>query len=308
MAVNLHKVSGRRVLGTALTLCTVVIWGSMSIVLKGVLGGLDPITLTWTRFTIIAILMAAFLAWRGGYRLLLSLRGTALLLLCLAIVGLCANYVLFVIALKVLSPSSAQVLIQLSYIFLLCGGLIVFKESFSLRQWLGVGVLFAGLLLFFNQRYDEMFSLQGTLSKSILIMLGSAAMWTVYALAQKQLLRYLSPEPVMFAVGLGSALLLLPAATPSALSELDLVRTLLLVVSASATLVAYITFARALDHLEATRVSMVVAIMPLVTVGGMATWARLAPELFTYEQLNGLSMLGAGLVVVGSALSSWGKS
>ena len=67
-----------------LSLCTVVLWGSMPIVLKGVLGGLDPLTLTWTRFSIIALLMASFLAWRGGYRSLLSLRGTPLLLLGLA--------------------------------------------------------------------------------------------------------------------------------------------------------------------------------------------------------------------------------
>ena len=272
MSANLHKVSGRWVLGIGLSLCTVVLWGSMPIVLKGVLGGLDPLTLTWTRFSIIALLMASFLAWRGGYRSLLSLRGTPLLLLVLAVVGLCGNYALFVTALNLLSPSSAQVLIQLSYIFLLFGGLIVFKEAFSPRQWLGVGVLLAGLALFFNQRYGEMFSLQGTLGKSMLIMVGSALQWAVYALAQKQLLRYISPEPVMFAVGLGGALLLLPAAAPDALLQLDLTRALLLLASASATLVAYITFARALDHLEATRASVVVATMPLVTVGG--GWRR----------------------------------
>ena len=47
--------------------------------------------------------------------------------------GLTGNYVLYLVALSHTTPSVAQIVIQLALVFLLLGGLIVFRERFSAR-------------------------------------------------------------------------------------------------------------------------------------------------------------------------------
>jgi drug/metabolite transporter (DMT)-like permease len=67
------------------------------------------------------------------------------------------------------------------------------------------------------------------------------------------------------------------------------------------TLASYLSFAATLGRLAASRFSVVMALTPLITVAGSLSWARLFPDLFAPEPLNGLSLLGAVLVVTGSA-------
>ena len=72
-------------------------------------------------------------------------------------------------------------------------------------------------------------------------------------------------------------------------------------------LVAYGTFAEALVHLEASRVSAVLAIVPLSTLA--AIWvARFAiPSLVAPEPLTPLAVIGAALVVAGSLAAAVGR-
>jgi drug/metabolite transporter (DMT)-like permease len=74
------------------------------------------------------------------------------------------------------------------------------------------------------------------------------------------------------------------------------------------TLMAYGAFAEALEHWEASRVSAVLALTPLVTL--VAVWAvsLLAPTLIAPERLTALSVLGAILVVAGSVAVAIGKN
>lgn len=48
------------------------------------------------------------------------------------------------------------------------------------------------------------------------------------------------------------------------------------------------------------------ALTPLITVAGSLSWARLFPQLFALEPLNTLSLVGAVMVVTGSALGALG--
>jgi drug/metabolite transporter (DMT)-like permease len=59
-----------------------------------------------------------------------------------------------------------------------------------------------------------------------------------------------------------------------------------------------------MKHLEVNRVTMLLAIVPLTTVAAMAVSGPLMPGLLKAEQLNGTSILGAILVVVGSMLGN----
>jgi drug/metabolite transporter (DMT)-like permease len=72
------------------------------------------------------------------------------------------------------------------------------------------------------------------------------------------------------------------------------------------TLIGYGAFAEALEHWEISRVSAVLSLAPLITLTGMWLVEYLFPGVVEPEGLNTLSILGALLVVAGSALSALG--
>ncbi|PLP86663.1 EamA family transporter [Pseudomonas sp. FFUP_PS_473] len=304
----MHISSGRWVYGLFLALLTAVLWGILPIKLKQVLLVMDPVTVTWFRLLVSGGLLLAFL---GATRRLPSVRalgrnGRFLLLLCVG--GLIGNYVLYLIGLNMLSPGTAQLMIQMGPVLLLISSVVVFKERFSLGQGIGLVILLLGFGLFFNQRLDELLTSLGIYTKGILIILLAAAVWTFYALGQKQLLTVWSSPQVMMVIYLICALILTPWAHPLEALQLSPLQGWLLLACCLNTLVAYGAFAEALAHWEASRVSATLAITPLVTFGCVALAAMLWPGYVQPEQINGLAYIGAVIVVLGSVLIALGPS
>ena len=296
----MHTVSGRWQLGLALALTTAVCWGLLPIALKMTLTGMDAWTLTWYRFAAAGVVLGAFLAWRGR----LPLRGLrdrrSLWLYVVALLGLMGNYVSYLVALELTTPTVAQVLIQLAPLFLLFGGLLVFRESFAPLQWLGFAVLVTGLGVFFHDRLAEVFAIETKLGLGVAIMLFSSLSWAVYALAQKQLLTRLASEQVLLLLYVGAVPLLLLPAQPSQAAGLDGLQLGMLAFCCANTVVAYGCFAEALEHWEVSRVSAVVTLAPVFTVLGVHAAGWLWPAAAPAEALSGWNLLGAALVVGGS--------
>ncbi|MCP4202315.1 MAG: DMT family transporter [bacterium] len=308
MERTLHRARGNPRLGLLLALATVLLWGFLSIALKLLLvGGMDAVTITWYRLTASALLLAAFQAWRGQLPVLNRLGARGWLLLGVALVGLVGNYVLFVLALDYVPPATAQLVIQLAPILFLLGGLAIFREAFSARQWLGLVVLIAGILLFFNDRLAALVRLSGTEATGVAIVAVAAVVWAAYALAQKQLLVSLSSANILLLIYIGAAVLLLPLATPGQVAELGRFELALLAFGIVNTLAAYGCFAEALEHWEASRVSAVISLTPLVTI--LAVYAILAawPEAEIGARLDALGMAGALLIVAGSMMTALGS-
>jgi drug/metabolite transporter (DMT)-like permease len=305
--MNLHKITGRWRLGVTLSLTTVFLWGMLPIALKEVLNAMDPYTITWYRFLIAAGLLGMWLAFRKGLSPFSRLRSAGLWLIGFAAVVLCINYVTYLLGLDYMSPSMAQVVIQLAPLFLLLGSLLFFKERFSARQWGGVAVLTVGMFLFFNKRLLEILFEMDTLTKGVLLIVISALAWAAYALVQKQLLRSLPSSFIIFLLYFLGTFLFLPTARPAEIAALSFGQVLLLVFSGLNTLVAYACFAEALNHIEASRVSVVLAITPLMTMIMMAIGAVVFPSWIASEGLSALSISGACLVVSGSIICAWKK-
>jgi drug/metabolite transporter (DMT)-like permease len=296
-----HRISGRWRLGLALALLTTVCWGVLPIALKLMLGAMDIYTITWYRFLIASIVLGAILAGLG--RLPLGAPSVAnRWLLLIALLGLVGNYLLYLLALDYTTPGITQVVGQLAPACLLLGGLIVFRERFSPPQWLGFAVLIAGILLFFNRRLEE-FDAQGSrLTAGVLLVVLASIVWTGYALAQKQLLRSMSSQQILWLLYVAATLLLLPVAAPATLRDLTGPQLGLLLFCSANTLIAYGALAEALEHWEVSRVSAVLALAPLFTLSGMWLIERVYPDLLEPEGLNAVSILGALVVVSGSAL------
>jgi drug/metabolite transporter (DMT)-like permease len=297
----MHKTTGRWRFGLALTLVAVFMWGALPIPLKMLFDVVDPYTITWMRCLASAVFLGLWLASRARLPALHQLSSRERGLLAIAVLGLASNHILYALGLVHITPNAAQVLIQLAPMFLLIGGLIFFHERFGAVQWLGFAALTAGLGLYFHDRLGELLR-GGRYAVGVWLIVVASLLWACYAMAQKELLKALPSAAIMWCIYLAAAVLFLPAIHPSSLLRLDGVQIALLVFASLSTLVAYGCFAEALAHWEASRVSAVLVITPLVTMALVWWLARVSPGALPPEPLDLFSLGGALLVVIGSAM------
>lgn len=288
-----------------LAFATVLLWGLLAIALRLlIVGGMDGYTITWYRMIASALLLGAFQARRGQLPALGGLSRRTWVLLAVALAGLVANYVLFAVSLEYVPPATAQLVIQLAPLLFLAGSLAVFRETFSRPQWLGVVTLLAGLLLFFSDRLGTLVSLSGAEAIGVALVIVSAVVWACYALAQKQLLLTFSSENILLLIYIGASVLLAPLASPRQIVGLSGFENGLLVFAIFNTIAAYGSFAEALEHWEASRVSAVISLTPLVTLAAVYAILAVWPSADVGGRLDTLGLFGAGLIVAGSATTA----
>ncbi|MBK7042741.1 MAG: DMT family transporter [Rhodanobacteraceae bacterium] len=275
----LHQATGRWQIGLPLAITTAVFWATLPIAIRLVIEHVDVWTLIWSRFVVAAVMLAAWSAMRGGFAQFRTLSRSGWWLILLAAVMLIGNFVGYTIGLDYTTPANAQLLIQAAPLLMSIGGILVFHERFNAWQWAGVVAVAVGLALFaFDQsRHSSVPQQQYLIGAAIVLV--SAVVWAVYALAQKQLLQHLGSGAVMMLIYAISALLLTPFASPKQLLGLDNMHMLALGYCLINTVAAYGAFAEALVHWEASRVGVVLAVTPLLTVISVELAHRLNPAL-----------------------------
>ncbi len=305
----MHEISGRWRLGLLLSLTTAILWGILPIALKGLLQYMDVNTITWYRFLIAAVFLGGYLIVTKRLPSLSPLKNNRIMvLMILTIGGLLANYISYMMGLEFTSPESTQVMIQIAPMLLLIGGVYLFKETFNAKQKMGLFTFFLGLLLFFNQRFEQLLTFQGDYALGLFFIVLAAILWAIYALAQKQLLKHFASEEIMILIYVAGTLVFLPSSAPSLVFELDTIGWLLLLFCGANTLVAYGAFAEALEHWEASRVSATLAITPLLTLIFMQMTNYILPGAIENEPLNTMSIIGAVILVIGSGVTALSKN
>ena len=285
--------------GLLLSLATAVLWGGMPLALRGMVDYLDPLTATSYRYLLCALGNAAYLWLLGNTNWRHLREGRVLLLLSICIAGLLINNVMFLYGLKLTSPGAAQVISQLGPVMLLLGGVLIFREAFSIRQWLGAVLVVSGLVLFFHNRLEALRDLD-RYGIGMLILLIAPVFWAAYGLAQKKLSGRLGPQQVLLLIYGSGVLLLLPTTSPQTVVAMPVTGHLLAVAGMIITVLSYITFSTALAQWEASRVSAVLTLTPLFTLLATRIASAIHPGLFSAEHPDTLSWLGAAGVVAGS--------
>jgi drug/metabolite transporter (DMT)-like permease len=303
-------VSGRWKFGLLLALTTSILWGVLPIALKGVMETLDPITTTFFRFSLAALLLTPYILLRSrhasGRSMFSRLQSPGLFFQMLAAgLLLTANYALYILGLERTTAEAAQIVIQTAPMLLLLSGIWLFGERLSTRQWLGFFSFVSGLGLFFYPRFYDVFIAVNAYGIGVMLILVAALVWTGYAILQKFLLQQFSSQETMVIFYWIGSLAFLPFADFSALPQLSNLQWALLVFCGLNTLIAYGSFAEAMAHIEASKVSAILALTPLVTV----TTVHLIPiSGLAVEPITILTLCGAALVVGGSMLTDLGKS
>jgi drug/metabolite transporter (DMT)-like permease len=299
----LHQASGRWKLGLAMAMLTALSWATLPVALKITLEQLDPYTLTWFRFLVAALAMGAFVAARGELAAFGGLEARRWGLLALAALGLIGNYVFYLLGVQHTTPGNAQLLIQLAPLLMALGGIFIFGEHYRAAQWAGLAVIAAGLGLFFRDQFAVKADGLAYAKGSSLIVV-AAILWAGYALLQKQLLVRLSSQAIQLSIYALAAVVLLPLAQPRELLALDARHAWLLAFCSLNTLVAYGAFAEALAHWQASRVSAVLAMTPLMSLAVIALVHAGWPDSIAPERVGPLGYVGAVAAVVGSCLCS----
>jgi drug/metabolite transporter (DMT)-like permease len=305
---QMHTTSGRWRFGLALSLLTVLLWGILPIALAVTLQALDVFTLTWFRFLVSFALLAVYLGVRRKLPTLKTLRSTSWKLLAIATIFLGANYILFVKGLALTTPANAEVIIQLAPLLMGLGGLVIFNERYTPLQWFGVSILALGFALFFHEQLSNLITAQDQYLLGTALIVLAAISWSIYALAQKQLLQSLSSPTIMLIIYGGCALLFTPFVKPQTIFTLNSLRGGMLIFCALNTLIAYGAFAEALEHWEASRVSAVLALAPIVTLISVSAVSAITPNLIAPEHISFIGIVGAVLVVFGSITIALGKT
>ena len=300
----MHNPTVKHTTGFFLSLIAAMLWGMLPIALKELLAGMDAITIVWYRFFVAGVVLFAWLAIQRKLPQVLRQAAQIKWFLLFAATGLCINYFLFSYSLNFVNGETSEAVIQLTTLFLILGGVFVYKEPFFAVQKVGTALIIGGLLLFFNNRLTGLLSLENRETIGVIIVIFGAIAWTVYALLQKQLLNSFSSVQILFLIYAFSMLVLLPFISPLSLFELTLVQILMLLFCCLNTLVAYGCFAEALNCWDASKVSAVLALAPLFTIGSLKLVVFFQPDYAFSDRLSMLSLFGAFLLVVGSALTA----
>lgn len=287
-----------------LTITAALLWGILPTALKILVASIDAYTITWYRLILAFGILFVLLSIRGRLPDPRRLDWKYAVLLAVTCLGLCVNYITYVLGLDIVGPGPSQLLIQLNAVFVILGGIFIFREQFVRTQAIGLVAIIAGLGLFFHNRLEELFTSVSEYSIGIAILILSALALASYSLAQKQILvKFNSLQISMMVFGVG-ALAVLPMAAGSLHQVLDLDWSgiALLLFCVFTTLGAFGSFAEALEHWEATKISAVLATVPLIALGFAELTVHMFPQLFSTDPVSIVSMVGALVLVVGSYL------
>ena len=270
-------------LGFLFALITAMAWGSLPIALKQVLSVMTPQTIVWYRFIVAFLALFILLAYKKKLPQFLK-GGQFIWLVVIGVIGLSGNFFLFNSSLKFIDPSSAQIFIHFSSFGMLICGLFVFKEKLGLHQKIGLGLLLAGLVLFFNDKL-EMFKGESGYLTGVLLSLTASLVWVMY---------------------FGCLLVFTPVAEFSQVSNLTPFAFGCFVYCCLNTLFGYGAYAEALNRWEVSKVSVVITLVPLFTILFAHLANYVSPENFAAPELNMISYIGAFVVVCGAILSAIG--
>ena len=300
----MHSPTQNHVAGFSLSLVAAMLWGFLPVAIKELLAGMDATTIIWYRFLVASVVLFSWLAYKNKLPPLMRVDSRTRWFMFIAALCLCSNYFLFSYSLNFVNGETSEAVIQLTTLFLILGGVVIYKEPFVGIQKFGTLLIVTGLLLFFNDRLLALVRFDNEETFGVVVVIVAAITWTAYALLQKKLLASFSSVQILFLIYVVSILVLLPFIKPGSLLQLTQLQLWLLVFCCINTLIAYGCFAEAMNLWDASKVSATLALAPLFTIGSLKLVVFFNPHYEFSDRLGFLALGGALLLVIGSVLTA----
>lgn len=290
-------------LGFSLALLASMTWATLPIAAQQVLKVVDAQTLVWFRFMVASFGLLLILGFAKRLPKLTACSKKEFKLIILGVLGLSANFFLFAEALNYVSPTTNQVLWQLAPFSMIILGVLLFKERFGFFQKIGFLLLIIGLIAFFNDKFGEILKLD-TYALGILLSMGASLIWVSYGIAQKLLLKKFTSQQVLLIIYIGCAFTMFPFSMPAQLGHIEggFLWSCFIYCCLN-TLIGYGSYGEALNHWDTSKVSVVTTMLPIFTMIFSLLGHYLYPEIFADPDMNGISYVGALIVVCGAILA-----
>jgi drug/metabolite transporter (DMT)-like permease len=295
--------------GALYAMITASLWGFMAIILKVITYELSPVTVVWFRFAIAFLVLAA---WTLIFRRKdFSIFKHPPFLLFLAALFLAMNYTGFISGIKYVSPSTSQVFIQVAPVSFALSGIIIFREQVKWKHIAGFILVLSGIGLFYSEQLRDIVANGEHFTRGMMLVLGGGLSWAAFATTQKSLLKKIGPNQLNLFIFGANALSLAPLVKFSQLGGMPAVNWYILVYLGLNTVLAYGSLAMAIKLTEATRVSVIITLNPIITFITMAILSHMQVSWIEPESFSLFSILGA-LCVLGGAImvisAGWRKT
>jgi drug/metabolite transporter (DMT)-like permease len=280
---------------------TALLWGFLAIVLKISLKNCSPVEITWLRFTIAFVILGVYLLIRNPSSFGIFLRPPPLLIFA----GICLgfNYLGFITGIHFTTPGIAQIFIQTGPVLLALSGFLFFKEKASLRQIIGLFLVFGGLAVFYHNQIIMFAENINRYQRGVLWTVFGAIMWAAYAVFQKQLVKAYSPLELNLVLFGLPAIGYFPFVDFQIIKSASAIEWGLFLFLGCNTLLAYGSLANAFQFLEANKVSVIITLNPIITISVMSILALLNVDWIVHEKFTLVSFAGASLVIFGAILT-----
>lgn len=273
-------------------LISISFWGVSFVSTKAVLEKLDPFSIIVIRFGIGALFLFSIILLQRN-RLFVSIRYLPHLMI-LGIFGVFVHQVLQATALLAINASSAGWLISFSPIFTVILSMLFLHERMNIKKAAGMMLAIFGVLLVTTSRSGQSFEFQ--INIGFILMLLSTLNWAVYSVLLKRLKIPYPPLVVTFYMSIIGLILTTPFLirnkgweSLSLLNSTEWAHLLFLGVFVSG--IAYWYWGKALEVLEASKVSMFLYLEPITTL--------IAAVLLLHEKVFFINVVGGIIIIFG---------
>ena len=281
-----------KVTASLYALISISFWGVSFVSTKAVLEKLDPFSIIVLRFGIGALFLLLLLVLKR-IRLLVSIKYLRHLII-LGILGVFVHQILQATALLTINASSAGWLISLSPIFTVILSILFLHEKMTITRAVGMVLAITGVLLVTSTRSGHSF--QFSINIGFFLMIMSTLNWAVYSVLLKSLRIPYPPLLVTFYMSLIGLILTTPFiirsrgwVSLSLLNHREWSHMLFLGVFVSG--IAYWYWGKALEVLEASKVSMFLYLEPVSTL--------VSAVLLLQEKVLFISVAGGIIIIIG---------
>ncbi|RLD95435.1 MAG: EamA/RhaT family transporter [Bacteroidetes bacterium] len=285
--------------GALYAIFTASLWGFMAIILKIITSELTPVTVVWFRFAIAFVVLGLWTLIFRKEDFRIFLRPPFLLVVTALFLAL--NYLGFITGIKYVSPSSSQVFIQIAPVSFALSGIIIFREHVNWKHIVGFILVLSGIGLFYSEQLRDLAAGGEHFTRGMLLVLGGGLSWAIFATLQKSLLSKISPNQLNLFIYGACALALAPMVKFGQLDGMSGAHWILLVYLGLNTVLAYGSLAMAIKLTEATRVSVIITLNPIITFITMAILSKMEVSWIEPETFSMFSLIGA-LTVLGGAI------